>query len=423
MAESTERDLSREPFFWAFVVVAVIVGVLAFTTARGGGDTDEASFVATEQTQEVSPRPTAQALPTPQPTAAPTQVAAVVELTYSGSDVIIAGVVPAQAVGQGIIAAAGELVAPEAVVSTMEVDPNASLSGTTLVIMGEVADDADRSRVLGVFGDLGLTVEDRLILAGSNRSLADVVAQNADLSQFNDFLMASGVAEELAQPVDGGFTLFAPTNAAVTNLDSIVFDELGDAEQLRAVLEHHLIPGSLGLTELGSVSAITSVQGESVSVANVDGVLTIGEAVIVGEAIEATNGIVYVVDAVLLPGTLRTEVALNQLVTLDPILFASGSATILEDSFPILNEAALVLAANPLGRVEIQGHTDTDGPGKVNLELSQDRADAVAAYLVEQGIDAARLTATGYGERQLKVDPEETDEDKAANRRIEFRVT
>jgi len=304
----------------------------------------------------------------------------------------------------------------------MEVDPNASPTGATLVVTGEVVDDADRNRVLAVFGDLGLTVDDRLVLAGSNRNLADVVAANEDLTQFNDFLKASGVVDTLAQPADGGFTLFAPTNAAVTSLDTLVFDELSDAEQLQAVLEYHLIPGRLGLNELGSVSAITSLQGESVPVASADGVLKVGDAVIVGEAVESTNGVVYVVDAVLLPGTLRTEVALNELVTLDPILFASGSATILEESFPILNEAALVLAANPLGRVEIQGHTDTDGPAEVNLELSQDRADAVAAYLVEQGIDAARLSANGYGETQLLVDPEESDEDKAANRRIEFRV-
>ena len=54
---------------------------------------------------------------------------------------------------------------------------------------------------------------------------------------------------------------------------------------------------------------------------------------------------------------------------------------------------------------------------------TQRRADSVLAYLVEQGVDEPRLNATGYGETQLKIDPEESDEDKAANRRIEFRVS
>ena len=106
-----------------------------------------------------------------------------------------------------------------------------------------------------------------------------------------------------------------------------------------------------------------------------------GDAVILTEDVDATNGVVHIVDAVLLPGTLRTEVALNEIVTLDPILFARGSAEILEESFPILDRAAGLLLESPGGRVEIQGHTDSDGPAEINLDLSQRRADSVLAYL------------------------------------------
>ena len=66
----------------------------------------------------------------------------------------------------------------------------------------------------------------------------------------------------------------------------------------------------------------------------------------------------------------------------------------------------------------IEGHTDTDGDDALNLALSQDRADAVKAFLVDAGIDESRLVATGFGETQpILVDGVE---DKAASRRIEF---
>lgn len=426
MAESEvghrDRDLSREPFFWIFVVLAVIVAVWAITSA--GSDDTEASFVGTSTPTPASgPVTTAVPLPTPEPTPAPAASPAVVELSYAPDAITMSGVVPAQAVGQGLIAAAGELVAPEAVVSTIEVDAGSSLTGGVLVITGEVGTEAERAAVVEAFGDLGLSVDDRLILAGSNETIAGLVQGNPDLAQFADFLAASGVIGELEEASDEGLTVFAPTNAAIESLDSAAFDELGDAEELSAVLRYHTVDGRIPSAQLEGISALTSRQGESIAVTVTDGVVAVAGASVVGDQLDATNGIVYIVDAVLLPGTLRTEVALNEIVSLDPILFASGSAVILDESLPVLDQTAAILLENPLGRVEIQGHTDTDGPADVNLELSQDRADAVRAYLVDAGVDESRMTAVGYGETELAVDPEESDEDKAANRRIEFRVS
>ncbi len=419
---NTGRDLSREPFFWIFVVIAVILAVWALTSA--GSDDTDASFVGTSTPTPLSdPAPTAVPLPTPEPTPVPAASPAVVELSYAADAITMSGVVPAQAVGQALIAAAGELVAPEAVVSTIEVDAGSSLTGGALVLTGEVGEENERVLVNETFGDLGLSIDDRLVLAGSDQTIAGLVQGNPDLTQFADFLAASGVIAELEEASDEGLTVFAPTNAAIESLDSAAFDELADAEELSEVLRYHTVEGRVPSAQLEEVAALTSRQGESIAVLVTDGVVTVGGATLVGEQLDTTNGIVYVVDAVLLPGTLRTEVALNQIVSLDPILFASGSAVILDESLPVLDQTAAILLENPLGRVEIQGHTDTDGPADVNLELSQDRADAVKAYLVDAGVDESRLTAVGYGETELAVDPEESDEDKAANRRIEFRVS
>ena len=79
------------------------------------------------------------------------------------------------------------------------------------------------------------------------------------------------------------------------------------------------------------------------------------------------------------------------------------------------------LTENPGLRVELRGHTDSRGTPAYNLKLSQDRAAAVRAYLIAQGIPAARLVAKGYGETQ-PLAPNTTDPGRALNRRTELRV-
>ena len=102
------------------------------------------------------------------------------------------------------------------------------------------------------------------------------------------------------------------------------------------------------------------------------------------------------------------------------IRFASGSARILADSEPTLQQALAVLQANPTVRVEVSGHTDDRGRESTNTRLSQQRAEAVRDWLVEHGVDAARLTVRGYGPRE-PIAPNDTPEGRARNRRIEFR--
>jgi OOP family OmpA-OmpF porin len=86
-----------------------------------------------------------------------------------------------------------------------------------------------------------------------------------------------------------------------------------------------------------------------------------------------------------------------------------------------LDKVVAYLETNDIA-IRIEGHTDTDGGEEKNLILSQRRADAVKAYLVQAGIDEARIEAEGLGESAPKVSPEQTADDKAMNRRIEFVV-
>ncbi len=270
-----------------------------------------------------------------------------------------------------------------------------------------MADDTERATVVSAFADLGLVVDDRLTLAGADRTVADILADTPRLSQFADFVNLSGLDDELAGPGEGGTTVFAPTNRAMLDLDVIALDDLTDIASLDQLLRTHVVAGAVTVADLQPGSSLTSLQGEVLDITAGDsGGVEVAGAALVTTDIVATNGVVHIVDLVLLPGTLRTEVRLNEIVGRRPVQFASGSAVIEDRSLAILDRVAQVLIDNPAGNVEIQGHTDTQGDEDINRELSQERADAVLDYLVAAGVPADRLVARGFGESVPLVSPE-----------------
>jgi outer membrane protein OmpA-like peptidoglycan-associated protein len=106
-------------------------------------------------------------------------------------------------------------------------------------------------------------------------------------------------------------------------------------------------------------------------------------------------------------------------MVLEGITFKTGSAEILPESEPRLQKGFESLQDNPSVTVEIAGHTDNTGKRETNMKLSQARADAVKNWLVNKGIDPARITTVGYGPDK-PIAPNKTKEDRAKNRRIEF---
>ncbi|MCC6622695.1 MAG: OmpA family protein [Deltaproteobacteria bacterium] len=103
------------------------------------------------------------------------------------------------------------------------------------------------------------------------------------------------------------------------------------------------------------------------------------------------------------------------------ITFDAGKATIRKASHKTLDEAVKALQEFPELRLEIQGHTDDQGPDDTNMTLSQARADSVKAYFESKGVDAARVVAKGFGESQPVAD-NKTAAGRAKNRRIEFKI-
>src|SRR3989339_393369 len=103
------------------------------------------------------------------------------------------------------------------------------------------------------------------------------------------------------------------------------------------------------------------------------------------------------------------------------VQFVSGSAVLTKVSKVELNKVVKALNENPTLKLFVEGHTDASGNDKINNPLSLKRANAVKDYLVAQKIDAARLTAEGFGSTQPIAD-NKTAKGKALNRRVDFKV-
>ena len=103
------------------------------------------------------------------------------------------------------------------------------------------------------------------------------------------------------------------------------------------------------------------------------------------------------------------------------ILFNSGKSSFQKQTYPVLQAMSAILKEYPTAKFSLEGHTDSDGKDAMNQKLSEDRAAAVKNYLIEQGIEASRLSSKGFGE-SAPVDSNKTAKGKANNRRVEVKL-
>jgi OOP family OmpA-OmpF porin len=107
------------------------------------------------------------------------------------------------------------------------------------------------------------------------------------------------------------------------------------------------------------------------------------------------------------------------MITLGDVLFATGRADLKPGTQQRLSELVRFLLDHPDRQVVIEGHTDNRGPEDSNLDLSQRRAEAVRAFLIRAGVDAARISAQGYGEA-YPVASNHRPAGRLQNRRVEI---
>lgn len=106
-------------------------------------------------------------------------------------------------------------------------------------------------------------------------------------------------------------------------------------------------------------------------------------------------------------------------IRLNNIFFEFGKWELQPESFPDLNRLVEYLQTNLVAELEIAGHTDNVGGVRDNLQLSQNRAQAVVDYLQNHGIERTRIQAKGYGESK-PVEDNTSEEGRSRNRRVEF---
>lgn len=117
--------------------------------------------------------------------------------------------------------------------------------------------------------------------------------------------------------------------------------------------------------------------------------------------------------------SLEAELAKSGTVDLYGIYFDSAKAQFKPSSLATLNAVLAVMKRAPERRFRIAGHTDSDGGSDYNQDLSERRANTVIGWLVDNGIEAGRLEAAGYGETRPAA-PNDTETGKALNRRVEL---
>ena len=114
-------------------------------------------------------------------------------------------------------------------------------------------------------------------------------------------LSAAGLLETLKG--DGPFTVFAPTDAAFAKMPPQTLDELLQPEnknRLAAILAYHVVPGKVTSNEVIASSSATTLQGQRVNISKHDGV-KINQAKLIITDVEATNGVIHIIDSVLMP--------------------------------------------------------------------------------------------------------------------------
>ena len=141
--------------------------------------------------------------------------------------------------------------------------------------------------------------------AGAEAASTDIVDTAVGAGSFTTLVaavQAAGLEETLRSA--GPFTVFAPTDAAFAalpagTLDSLLLPE--NREQLRSILTYHVVSGRVMASEAAAMTSAPTVQGAAAPIAPVEGGLTIGGARIVTTDIACSNGVIHVIDAVMMP--------------------------------------------------------------------------------------------------------------------------
>jgi transforming growth factor-beta-induced protein len=231
-------------------------------------------------------------------------------------------------------------------------------------------------------------------LAHAQPMSADIVDTAVSAGNFTTLataLEATGLVDTLKGP--GPFTVFAPTDAAFAKLPAGTLDSLlANPDQLRAVLTYHVVAGRVTAADVVKLHSATTVQGEDVAISTSGSSVRINNATVTTADIMASNGVIHVIDTVILPPSMSaqapapsaaadivdTAVAAGQFTTLATALDAAGLIDTLKGPgpFTVFAPTDTAFAKLPAGTLD-------------SLLANPDALRTVLTYHVVAGADTA----------------------------------
>lgn len=373
--KATYAGWSYLAFLFSVFLVLALFAYSRDGDSSGGNDANGGTVAVTTTTENPD---TALAPETP------------VDLVFqvAGDTVTLTGSVPDSAARDQLVQQARSVYGDTNVVDELTVDDATTMDGGSIRVTGDAANGDGRPEQL-LAGASGI--------GGMSPSL-DVTFANADLS-----------------PVDAEFAVATDT----VTLSGVVPDE---ASRARLVANAEEIYGAANTDAAGLTVGDTTWDSGQI---RVTGLVDPGDelATALQDSLERDNAGVSVTNTVEVDNSAealgRLQDKLREELSVEPILFASGSAAISPESDAILQRIATAMNTVPDIAVEIAGHTDDQGSAGLNQSLSASRANAVLDRLVELGVDPARLNSRGAGEDE-PIATNDTEAGRQENRRIEF---
>lgn len=154
-----------------------------------------------------------------------------------------------------------------------------------------------------IFAVAALALSVTTVQAGTKKDLVDTAVGAGSFSTLVAAVKAAGLVDALKG--EGPFTVFAPTDAAFAKLPAGTVEDLLKPEnkaQLAAILTYHVVPGKVMQADIQSkISDVKTLQGQTISVDAMTDTVTVGAANLIASDVEATNGVIHVIDTVILP--------------------------------------------------------------------------------------------------------------------------
>jgi len=222
-------------------------------------------------------------------------------------------------------------------------------------------------------------------------TIVDIAAGNDQFSTLVAAVKAAGLVDTLNG--DGPFTVFAPTNDAFAALPSGTVDNLlkpENRDQLISILTYHVVPGRIEVSDLLAASSAETVNGQSVPVG-----LRVGNANVIATDIEASNGIIHVIDTVLLPEAPTSAKAMRMIdgaIQRGAALYNDGQAAACAAVYEVAASALLMY--------------DEELPREARMALRAAMQDSARmhdaddrAWAMRRGLDRAAMVLAGTSAR------------------------